>query len=39
VGQRIGTQGHVVQSIHAREVHLRAGQGPMQVIGLEKATP
>jgi hypothetical protein len=39
VGQRIGTQGHVVQSIHAREVHLRAAQGPVQVIGLEKATP
>jgi Tfp pilus assembly protein PilP len=39
VGQRIGSQGHVVQSIHAREVHLRAAQGPMQVIGLEKATP
>jgi hypothetical protein len=39
VGQRIGTQGHVVQSIHAREVHLRAAQGPMQVIGLEKAKP
>ena len=39
VGQRIGTQGHVVQSIHAREVHLRAAQGPMQVIGLEKARP
>ena len=38
VGQRIGTQGHVVQSIHAREVHLRAAQGPVQVIGLEKAT-
>jgi hypothetical protein len=39
VGQRIGTQGHVVQSIHAREVHLRAAQGPMQVIGFEKANP
>ena len=39
VGQRIGTQGHVVQSIHAREVHLRAAQGPVQVIGLEKAMP
>jgi len=39
VGQRIGTQGHVVQSIHAREVHLRAAQGPVQVIGLEKAKP
>jgi hypothetical protein len=39
VGQRIGTQGHVVQSIYAREVHLRAAQGPVQVIGLEKATP
>ncbi|WP_396440772.1 hypothetical protein [Limnohabitans sp.] len=39
VGQRIGTQGHVVQSIHAREVHLRAAQGPMQVIGFEKAKP
>jgi hypothetical protein len=39
VGQRIGTQGHVVQSIHAREVHLRAAQGPIQVIGFEKANP
>jgi hypothetical protein len=39
VGQRIGTQGHVVQSIHAREVHLRAAQGSVQVIGLERAKP
>lgn len=39
VGQRIGTQGHVVHSIHAQEVHLRASQGPIQVIGLEKAKP
>lgn len=39
VGRRIGPQGHVVDSIHAHEVHLRAGQGPVWVIGLEKATP
>ena len=39
VGQRIGQQGHVVDSIHAHEVHLRAGQGPVWVIGLEKAKP
>jgi hypothetical protein len=39
VGQRIGSNGHVVNSIHAEEVHLRAAQGPVWVIGLEKATP
>ena len=39
VGQRIGQQGHVVDSIHAHEVHLRAAQGPVWVIGLEKAKP
>lgn len=39
VGQRIGPQGHVVSSIHAAEVHLRAAQGPVWVIGLEKAKP
>ena len=39
VGQRIGQQGHVVDSIHAEEVHLRAAQGPVWVIGLEKAKP
>jgi hypothetical protein len=39
VGQRIGQQGHVVESIHAQEVHLRAAQGPVWVIGLEKAKP
>ena len=39
VGQRIGQQGHVVDSIHAQEVHLRAAQGPVWVIGLEKAKP
>lgn len=39
VGQRIGPQGHVVNSIHAEEVHLRAAQGPVWVIGLEKAKP
>lgn len=39
VGQRIGSQGHVVDSIHAQEVHLRAAQGPVWVIGLEKAQP
>lgn len=39
VGQRIGAQGHVVDSIHAQEVHLRAAQGPVWVIGLEKAQP
>jgi len=39
VGQRIGTQGHLVHSIHDREVHLRAAQGPIRVIGLEKARP
>jgi len=39
MGQRIGPQGHVVNSIHAGEVHLRAAQGPVWVIGLEKAKP
>jgi hypothetical protein len=39
LGQRIGLQGHVVDSIHAGEVHLRAAQGPVWVIGLEKAKP
>ncbi|WP_146183149.1 hypothetical protein [Limnohabitans sp. Bal53] len=39
VGQRIGSQGHVVDSIHAQEVHLRVAQGPVWVIGLEKAQP
>jgi Tfp pilus assembly protein PilP len=39
VGQRIGPDGHVVQGIHAEEVHLRAAQGPVWVIGLEKAKP
>jgi hypothetical protein len=39
VGQRIGSQGHLVDSIHAQEVHLRAAQGPVWVIGLEKAQP
>lgn len=39
LGQRIGPQGHVVQSIQADEVHLRAAQGPAWVIGLEKAKP
>jgi hypothetical protein len=39
VGQRIGQQGHVVSSIHAEEVHLRVAQGPVWVIGLEKAKP
>ena len=39
VGQRIGPQGHVVNSIHAEEVHLRAAQGPVWVISLEKAKP
>jgi hypothetical protein len=28
-----------VQSIHAWEVHLRVAQGPVQVIGFEKAKP
>lgn len=39
VGQRIGPDGHVVYGIHAEEVHLRAAQGPVWVIGLEKAKP
>jgi hypothetical protein len=39
LGQRIGPQGHVVNSIHAGEVHLRAAEGPVWVIGLEKAKP
>jgi hypothetical protein len=39
VGQRIGQQGHVVDSIQAGAVHLRAVQGPVWVIGLEKAKP
>jgi hypothetical protein len=39
LGQRIGPQGHVVNSIHAGEVHLRAAQGSVWVIGLEKAKP
>lgn len=39
LGQRIGPDGHVVQGIHAEEVHLRAAQGPVWVIGLEKAKP
>lgn len=39
VGQRIGPDGHVVHSIQAQEVHLRAMQGPVWVIGLEKAKP
>ncbi len=39
VGQRMGPHGHVVHGIHAEEVHLRAAQGPMWVIGLEKAKP
>ena len=39
VGQRIGSDGHVVNSIHAREVHLRSAQGPMLVISLDKAKP
>lgn len=39
VGQRIGPDGHVVYSIHTDEVHLRAAQGPVWVIGLEKAKP
>lgn len=39
LGQRIGPQGHVVNSIHAGEVHLRAAQGPVWVIGLEKVKP
>lgn len=39
VGQRIGSDGHVVNSIHAREVHLRSAQGPMWVISLDKAKP
>ncbi len=39
LGQRIGPQGHVVNSIFAGEVHLRAAQGPVWVIGLEKAKP
>lgn len=39
VGQRIGTEGHVVQSMQAEEVHLRAEHGTVWVIGLEKAKP
>lgn len=39
VGQRIGPHGHVVQGIHAQEVHLRAAHGAAWVIGLEKAKP
>ena len=39
VGQRIGPHGHVVHDIHAEEVHLRAAQGAVWVIGLEKAKP
>lgn len=39
LGQRIGPQGHVVKSIYAGEVHLRAAQGPVWVIGLEKVKP
>lgn len=39
LGQRVGPQGHVVNSIHAEEVHLRAAQGPVWVIGLEKTKP
>jgi hypothetical protein len=39
VGQRIGPNGHVVHGIHAQEVHLRAAQGAVWVISLEKAKP
>ena len=39
LGQRIGQQGHVVDSIHAQEVHLRTEQGTVWVIGLDKAKP
>lgn len=39
LGQRVGPQGHVVSSIHAEEVHLRAAQGPVWVIVLEKTKP
>jgi len=39
VGQRIGPNGHVVHGVHAQEVHLRAAQGVVWVIGLEKAKP
>jgi hypothetical protein len=39
VGQRIGPQGHVVQSIHAEEVHVRSAQGVVWVIGMHKAQP
>ena len=39
VGQPIGPHGHVVHSIYAQEVHLRAAQGPVRVIALEKAKP
>lgn len=39
VGQRIGPDGHVVYSIQGQEVHLRAAQGPVLVIGLEKVKP
>ena len=39
VGQPIGPLGHRVTSIHAQEVHLRAGSGPVAVLGFEKAKP
>lgn len=39
VGQAIGTAGHVVESIHDQEVHLRTARGLVQVIGLDKTKP
>lgn len=39
LGQRMGPHGHVVHGIDAEAVHLRAAQGAVWVIGLEKAKP
>lgn len=38
-GQRLGPMGHRVDHIDAHEVHLRAHQGPVKVLGLTEVLP
>lgn len=39
VGQRVGSMGHRLDSIHAHEVHLRGVQGQVKVLGLKEVPP
>ncbi len=39
VGQRIGAEGHQVETIYPHEVHLRTNQGGLKVLGVGEASP